>query len=102
MTLTDAGPLYALVDATQTVHERCKCDGVSNGYMSMLAVAEDKRGQGIGRAIVSQLMVGDEDDDVTWVLRAGRQSGGFWQKLGFEPLERGIANGEQDEIGIID
>ncbi|MDQ2730057.1 MAG: GNAT family N-acetyltransferase [Armatimonadota bacterium] len=64
---------------------RALCDGVSNGYISMLAVAEDNREQGIGRAIVDRLMAGDEDDSVTWVLRAGRQSEGFWRKLGFSP-----------------
>lgn len=62
---------------------RALCDGVSNGYLSMLAVAEDKRRQGIGREIVRRLMAEDEDDDVTWVLRAGRNSGAFWKKLNF-------------------
>ncbi len=62
---------------------RALCDGVSNGYISILAVAADRRGQGIGREIVRRLMADDEDDSVTWVLRAGRNSGGFWKKLGF-------------------
>ncbi len=62
---------------------RALCDGVSNGYLSMIAVAADKRGQGIGTEIVRRLMAGDEDDEVTWVLRAGRNSGNFWKKLGF-------------------
>ncbi len=62
---------------------RALCDGVSNGYISMLAVAADRRRQGIGKEIVRRLMAGDEDDGVTWVLRAGRNSGGFWSKLGF-------------------
>lgn len=62
---------------------RALCDGVSNGYLSMLAVAEDKRGKGIGQEIVRRLMADDEDDNVTWVLRAGRNSGGFWKKVGF-------------------
>ncbi len=64
---------------------RALCDGVSNGYLSMVAVAEDKRGQGIGRELVRQL-IGD-DLDITWVLRAGRGSEGFWEKLGFSPSE---------------
>ena len=62
---------------------RALCDGVSNGYISMLAVAEDKRRQGIGRRMVEQLMQGDNSGDITWVLRAGRDSRVFWKRLGF-------------------
>ncbi len=63
---------------------RALCDGVSNGYLSMVAVAVDRRGQGIGRELVRRLMAEDEDEEVTWVLRAGREnSSGFWKKLGF-------------------
>jgi ribosomal protein S18 acetylase RimI-like enzyme len=62
---------------------RALCDGVSNGYISMVAVAPDMRGRGLGREIVRRLMEGDEDASVTWVLRAGRGSSGFWEKLGF-------------------
>jgi predicted N-acetyltransferase YhbS len=70
---------------------RALCDGVSNGYISMLAVAEDRRGQGIGRELVRRVMAaqeaGEDDKDVTWVLRAGRGSRGFWEKVGFEASE---------------
>ena len=62
---------------------RALCDGVSNGYISMLAVAEDKRRQGIGRRMVEHLMQGDNSGDITWVLRAGRDSRVFWERLGF-------------------
>ena len=62
---------------------RALCDGVSNGYISMVAVAGDRRRQGIGRGLVERLMVGDADDHITWVLRAGRESRGFWERLGF-------------------
>jgi N-acetylglutamate synthase-like GNAT family acetyltransferase len=75
--------IVALEDSRVIGFGRALCDGVSNGYISMLAVAEDKRGQGIGREIVMRLMGDDEADGVTWVLRAGRQSHGFWQKMGF-------------------
>lgn len=64
---------------------RALCDDVSNGYISMVAVAPDKRGQGIGRELVKRL-VGD-DPGLTWVLRARRDSKGFWQKLGFTVSE---------------
>ena len=61
---------------------RALCDEVSNGYISMVAVAEDKRGQGLGRELVRQLM--KDDAGITWVLRAGRGSLGFWEKMGFK------------------
>lgn len=62
---------------------RALCDDVSNGYISMVAVAEDRRRQGIGRCLVQHLMEGDLEGKITWVLRAGRGSAGFWQRLGF-------------------
>lgn len=64
---------------------RAVCDEVSNGYISMVGVADDKRGQGIGRELVRQLM--REDSGITWVLRAGRGSSGFWERMGFKPSE---------------
>ena len=60
---------------------RALCDEVSNGYIGTVAVAEDFRGQGIGREIVRRL-VGD-NPEITWVLRAGRGSEEFWKKMGF-------------------
>lgn len=64
---------------------RALCDEVSNGYISMVAVAEDVRGRGVGRELVRRL-VGD-DAGITWVLRAGRGSEGFWRKVGFRESE---------------
>ncbi len=64
---------------------RALCDGVSNGLLSMVAVAEDWRGQGIGREMVRRLM--GNDLDITWTLRAGRGSEGFWRKMGFAVSE---------------
>ena len=61
---------------------RALCDGASNGYISMVAVATDLRRQGIGRRLVEHLTQGDVGD-ITWVLRAGRESRGFWERLGF-------------------
>lgn len=62
---------------------RALCDGVSNGYISMVAVTPDKRGQGIGREMVNQLMGDQSGEAITWMLRAGRESKLFWEKLGF-------------------
>lgn len=60
---------------------RALCDDVSNGYIGTVAVAGDFRKRGIGRALVERL-IGD-DTNITWVLRAGRGSKEFWEKLGF-------------------
>ncbi|HSK71050.1 MAG TPA: GNAT family N-acetyltransferase [Pyrinomonadaceae bacterium] len=64
---------------------RALCDDVSNGYIGTVAVAEDKRGQGIGRELVETLIGNDEH--ITWVLRAGRGSAEFWKKMGFSVSE---------------
>lgn len=80
---------------------RALCDGVSNGYISMVAVAADRRGQGIGRKLVERLI--DDDPNITWVLRAGRGSGGFWGKMGFKgseiAMERPRASAEETDKG---
>lgn len=64
---------------------RALCDDMSNGYISMVAVAADLRGQGIGRHLVERLV--GNDHKITWVLRAGRGSAPFWEKLGFKSSE---------------
>ena len=64
---------------------RALCDGVSNGYISMVAVAADRRGRGLGRRLI-ECLTGD-DPGITWVLRAGRGSRGFWEKMGFDVSE---------------
>jgi GNAT superfamily N-acetyltransferase len=74
------------VDGSRIVgFARALCDEVCNGYISMVGVAADKRGQGIGRELVRQLM--REDAGITWVLRAGHGSNRFWEKMGFKPSE---------------
>jgi predicted N-acetyltransferase YhbS len=64
---------------------RAVCDEISNGYISMVAVAEDRRREGIGRELV-RLLIRD-DTGITWMLRAGRGSNGFWEKMGFHVSE---------------
>jgi GNAT superfamily N-acetyltransferase len=62
---------------------RALFDNASNGYISTVAVAADRRGRGIGRMLVQKLMEVDDPEKITWVLRAGRGSVPFWEKMGF-------------------
>ncbi|WP_395023816.1 GNAT family N-acetyltransferase [Comamonas odontotermitis] len=70
---------------------RAITDGLSNGYLSMVVVAPEWRGQGIGKRLVEEIV--KDDDSITWVLRASRgQAPEFFAKLGFvassEAMER--------------
>lgn len=81
-----AGRTVVAWDAGRVVgFGRALGDGVSNGYLSMIAVVGDRQGQGIGREMVRHLM--GDDPEITWTLRAGRGSEGFWRKMGFAASE---------------
>ena len=70
--------IVASCDGRMVGFGRALCDGVSNGYISMLAVHPDFQRRGIGTEIVMRL-TGD-DPRITWVLRAGRESGGVLEE----------------------
>lgn len=75
--------VVAVVDGEIIGFGRCLSDHTSNGYLSMIVVAEESRREGWGRAIVEQLM--GDDASMTWVLRAGHpDSAPFWETIGFQ------------------
>ena len=72
-----------VVEAQQIIgFARAITDGISNGYLSMVVVAEPFRRQGVGQVLIKHIV--GEEESITWVLRAGREGAPeFFAKLGF-------------------
>jgi ribosomal protein S18 acetylase RimI-like enzyme len=61
---------------------RAISDGVTNAYVSTVAVLPAYRGRGIGASLVNRLL--DGKDAIRFVLHAGEGVHDFYRKLGFE------------------
>ncbi|NNF56997.1 MAG: GNAT family N-acetyltransferase [Rhodothermaceae bacterium] len=66
---------------------RVLTDGVQVAYLCDLAVEPDVQGLGIGKQLINEVMARCEGAEL--VLRDSNLSTGFYEHLGFQPIENG-------------
>ena len=64
---------------------RVLSDGVQSAYLCDLAVEPDVQGAGVGKRLIDEIL--SRLDGVDLVLRDSNLSTGFYEKLGFEPVD---------------
>jgi len=70
---------------------RALSDRISDAYIQDVTVKEDLRGQGIGTAIICELVKHLRADGIDWIgLIAERDSHGFYARLGFKKMPNSI------------
>ena len=94
----NADQLQQIFEATQLVLSawqadrliglaRVLTDGVAVAYLCDLAVEPDVQGLGIGKQLINEVMTRCEGAEL--VLRDSNLSTGFYEHLGFQPIENG-------------
>ena len=71
---------------------RAISDGISDAYIQDVAVLPEFQGQGVGTAVVKEILKQLRADGLQWIgLIAGRQSHPFYRKIGFEEMPAATA-----------
>ncbi len=77
---------------------RALSDLASDAYIQDVAVLKAFRGRGIGKKIIQALIAGLKEHGVDWIgLIAVPGTTGFYEKLGFQPLEGHVPLKLKDE-----